>query len=185
MPSCSPIRPAVSESRIKRITQIARITPHRPTTCAFPSRPYPAALRARPRRPTVSESRIKRITRITRITPPPNHRFIVPIHFALRTPCRHSPIPPVPVIRFAHCRLRLCLRGKGERMAFLKVCIQGCFDGFGRMEHAMQIQKPLHTIPRKTFRHSPFLASPIPPAPFPTRKGGAHGFLKGLYPWLF
>ncbi len=49
------------------------------------------------------------------------------------------------------------LRGKGERMAFLKVCIQGCFDGFERMEHAMKIQKPLHTIPRKTHRHSPFL----------------------------
>ena len=43
-------------------------------------------------------------------------------------------------------------------MAFLKVCIQGCFDGFGRMDHAMKIQKPLHTIPRKTSRHSPFLA---------------------------
>ena len=143
MPSCSPIRPAVSESRIKRITQIARITPHRPTTCAFPSRPYPAALRARPRRPTVSESRIKRITRITRITPPPNHRFFLPIRCVLRTPCRHSPIPPAPVIRFAHCRLRLCLRGKGERMAFLKVCIQGCFDGFGRMDHAIEPQTPL------------------------------------------
>ncbi len=35
------------------------------------------------------------------------------------------------------------LRGKGERMAFLKVCIPGCFDGFARMDHAMKIQTPL------------------------------------------
>ena len=35
------------------------------------------------------------------------------------------------------------LRGKGERMAFLKVCIHGCFDGFGRMDHAMNPKKPL------------------------------------------
>ncbi len=101
--------------------------------------------------PSVSESRIKRITRIARIT---HHRLTA------------GPIPPAPVIRFAHCRLRLCLRGKGERMAFLKVCIQGCFDGFGRLDHAMKKR-------------------PIPPAPFPARKGGAHGFLERLYPGLF
>ena len=28
----------------------------------------------------------------------------------------------------------------------------------------------------------PFLVGPIPPAPFPTRKGGAHGFLKVCIP---
>ena len=42
-------------------------------------------------------------------------------------------------------------------MAFLKGCIQGCFDGFGRMEHAMKIQTS-RAIPRNPSRHSPFLA---------------------------
>ena len=31
---------------------------------------------------------------------------------------------------------------KGERMAFLKVCIPSCFDGFGRMDHAIETQTP-------------------------------------------
>ena len=53
------------------------------------------------------------------------------------------PIPPAPVIRFAHCRLRLCLQGKGERMAFLKVCIHGYSDSFGRMDNAMNPKKPI------------------------------------------
>ena len=35
------------------------------------------------------------------------------------------------------------LQGKGERVAFLKVCIQGCFDGFGRMDHAIETQPSL------------------------------------------
>ena len=44
-------------------------------------------------------------------------------------------------------------------MAFLKVCIPGYSDGFGRMDHAMEMR-------------------PIPPAPFPTRKGERMAFLK-------
>ena len=27
-------------------------------------------------------------------------------------------------------------------MAFLKVCIPGCFDGFGQMDHAIETQTP-------------------------------------------
>ena len=51
-------------------------------------------------------------------------------------------LSPGPVIRFAHCRLRLCLRGKGSSVPLMAIAM-----------------------------------GPIPPAPFPTRKGGAHGFL--------
>ena len=50
------------------------------------------------------------------------------------------------------------LRGKGERMAFLKVCIHGCFDGFGRMDNAMNPKKPIAYSPRTTAHSSPFLA---------------------------
>ena len=67
----------------------------------------------------------------------------------------HKTYPPGP----------LFLQGKGERMAFLKGCIPGYSDGFARMDHAMEMR-------------------PIPPAPFPARKRGAHGFLEGLSPWL-
>ena len=97
------------------------------------------------------------------IHPPPYRRFV--LHGTKSTqdepdgrahpPCRHRPIPPAPVIRFAHCRLRLCLRGKGERMAFLKVCIQGCFDGFGRMDHAIEPQTPLAQSLAKPFAIPP------------------------------
>ena len=57
------------------------------------------------------------------------------------------PIPPAPVIRFAHCRLRLCLQGKGERVVFLKVCIHACSDGFERMDRVMNPKKPLAVPP--------------------------------------
>ena len=86
---------------------------------------------------------------------PPHRRFVLPLRCVLRMPYRHSPIPPAPVIRFAHCRLRLCLQGKGERMAFLKVCIQGCFDGFERMEHAIEPQTPLAQSLAKPFAIPP------------------------------
>ena len=37
----------------------------------------------------------------------------------------------------------LSYKEKGERMAFLKVCLPGCFDGFTRMDHAIEPKKPL------------------------------------------
>ena len=70
-----------------------------------------------PRRPTVSESRIKRIRGLRGLP-----------HTAL--PQDLSPRPPF-------------LRGKGERMAFLKGCIPSCFDGFARMDNAMNPKKAL------------------------------------------
>ena len=100
-------------------------------------------------------------------------------------------------------------------MAFLKGCIPGYSDGFARMDHAMEPQKPIAqslakplTVPPSSQEggqgvgpnlkdcipgYSDGFARmdhamemrPIPPAPFPTRKGGAYGFLEGLYPWLF
>ena len=128
-------------------------------------------VRARPLRPSVSESRIKRIRGLRGLpptalpqAPSPSKRREVRGEIC-PPPYRHSPIPPAPVIRFAHCRLRLCLRGKGERMAFLKGCIPGCFDGFARMDNAMNPKKTARHSPRKTAHSSPFLAGPIPPAP--------------------
>ena len=47
-------------------------------------------------------------------------------------------------------------------MAFLKVCLPSCFDGFERMNHAMKNQTPLAYSPRKTAHSSP-LALTIPP----------------------
>ena len=49
-----------------------------------------------------------------------------------------------PVIRFAHGRLRLCLRGKG-RKALLMASRSGGSDGVGRGHKALKIP---HTIPR-------------------------------------
>ncbi len=40
-------------------------------------------------------------------------------------------LSPGPVIRFAHCRLRLCLRGKGSK-APLRASRSGCSDGVAR-----------------------------------------------------
>ena len=37
------------------------------------------------------------------------------------------PIPPAPVIRFAPCRLRLCLQGKGGAHGFLEGLYPGLF----------------------------------------------------------
>ena len=76
--------PTVSESRIKRITRIARITPHIPTAAlSFPLR---CVFRI-PHRPSVSESRIKRITRIARITPHiPTTALSFPLRYVLRMP---------------------------------------------------------------------------------------------------
>ena len=42
-------------------------------------------------------------------------------------------------------------------MAFLKVCIHNYFDGFERMDNAIEIQTPFAQIPRKIAHRSPFL----------------------------
>ena len=40
-------------------------------------------------------------------------------------------------------------------MAFLKVCIPSCSDGFERMDHAMETRTSLAQPPHKPYRHSP------------------------------
>jgi len=43
-------------------------------------------------------------------------------------------------------------------MAFLKVCIPGCSDGFERLEHAIETQTPFGNPLTKPLAIPPFLA---------------------------
>ena len=146
----SPRHPTVSESRIKRITQITRITPHIPTTASS----FPLRSVFRIRRPITRRDRPlclalyiinQRSVRNPCPTPPCLNRGLNGLRGLRGLP--HTALPPQ-----TYPPGPLSYKERGERMAFLKGCIQACFDGFGRMDHAM-----------KSKNRSPF--------PLPRRKG--------------
>ena len=120
--------PHLSESRIKRITQITRITPHNPAAASsFPSAvsfASPAAM---------SESRIKRITRITRIT---HHRPTATSPFPL--PVRAHPLYPAT-----------------RATSPLHPSTRACPAVLPRHPCDLTALHPLYRFPRKTYRHSP------------------------------
>ena len=70
-------------------------------------------------------------------------------------------------------------------MAFLKVCIQGCFDGFERTDHAIETQTPHAQSLGRPIAIPPSSQDLSPRPPFLRGKGERMAFLKVCIPGLF